>query len=58
MHRKMEGVLKRKKNQSHFEFENIEFFIRYGIYPSLISSKGYGSKSSFRRTAKKINLTL
>ena len=49
---------KKKKNQSHFEFENIEFFTRYGIYLSLISSKDYGSKSSFRRTAKKINLTL
>lgn len=51
---KQENGVQKEKNRSHFEYT--ETFIRYGIYPSSVSSKDFGSKSNFRRTAKNINL--
>ena len=54
MHRKMEVVQKHKN--SHFDYENRESLIRYGIYPSSKSSKDFGSKSNFIGAAKKSNL--
>ena len=50
MHKKMKDV--------HFDFENIETFIRSGIYPVSKSSnsKDFGSKSNFGRVAKKFDL--
>ena len=47
---------KKKLSRSHFDFENIETFIRYGIYPSSISSKDFGSKSNCRGADKKFSL--
>ena len=34
MYRKMEGIQKEKKG-SQFDFEHMETFLKYGIYPSV-----------------------
>ena len=51
-------VFKKKNSRSLFDFENIETFIRYGIYPSSIFSKYFDIKSNIRRgrAAKKLYL--
>ena len=56
MQGKMEAKEKVKKSRSHSDFEDIETHIRLGDYLSSISAKDFGSKSNFRRAAKKFRI--
>ena len=40
------------KARKHFDFDEIEEYLRNKIYPSTIPALVYGSKSNFRRTTK------
>ena len=41
------------KPRKHFDFDEIEEYLRNKTYPSAISAQDYGSKSNFRRAAKR-----
>ena len=40
------------KARKHFDFDEIEEYLRNKKYPSTIPALDYGSKSNFRRTTK------
>ena len=44
---------KERKSRKHFDFVEIEEYLRSRTYPTTISLKDFGSKSNFRRDAKK-----
>ena len=41
------------KARKHFDFDEIEEYLRNKTYPSTISTRDYGSKSNFRRAKKR-----
>ena len=41
------------KARKHFDFDDIEEYLRNKTYPSTIHARDYGSKSNFRRATKR-----
>ena len=41
------------KARKHFDFDEIEEYLRNKTYPSTIPARDYGSKSNFRRATKR-----
>ena len=41
-----------KKKRQHFDFKDIEIYIRSQKYPSFIQEKNDGTKSNFRKASK------
>ena len=41
------------KARKHFDFDEIEEYLRNNTYPSTIPTRDYGSKSNFRRETKR-----
>ena len=45
-----------KRIRNHFQLQEIENFLRNKEYPNKIDKKDFGSKSNFRRAAKKFSI--
>ena len=41
------------KARKHFDFDEIDEYVRNKTYPSTIPARDYGSKSTFRRATKR-----